>query len=149
MKRLPFSSPRKNGVKSKGQWKVEMRTEREIERDMLNSMNSITEALYRHGFMTDQDAQEAQDLRTEVGAMPLRLQRDTFDSSVITPTLAIPPEHIREIRELVGASQSVLARHLGVATATVSQWERGARKPDGPALRLLSLIERHGLGYVR
>ena len=126
-----------------------MRTEQEIERDMLNSLNSITEALYRHGHMSDQEAQEAQDLRAEAGSLPLRLQRDTFDPSVITPTPAIPPEHIKEIRELVGASQSVLAMHLGVATSTLSQWERGARKPDGPALRLLSLIERHGLGYVR
>jgi putative transcriptional regulator len=121
----------------------------EIERDMLSSMNSITEALFRHGHMSVQEAQEAQDLRTETGSVPLRLQRDTFDSSVITPTPAIPPEHIREIRKLVGASQSVLAMHLGVATSTLSQWERGARKPDGPALRLLSLIERHGLRYVR
>jgi putative transcriptional regulator len=126
-----------------------MRTEREIELDMFDGMGEVTEALYRHGLIGDERAQEAQALQTEVGAKPLRLQRDTFDSSVITPAPAIPPEHIREIRELVGASQSVLAMHLGVATSTLSQWERGTRKPDGPALRLLSLIKRHGLGYVR
>ncbi len=116
---------------------------------MFDGMREVAESLYRHGFMSDERAQEAEALHAEVGAKPLRLQRDTFDSSVITPTPAIPPEHIKEIRELVGASQAVLAMHLGVATATLSQWERGARKPDGPALRLLSLIERHGLGHVR
>jgi len=126
-----------------------MRTEREIELDMFDGIGEVTESLFRHGFMSDERAQEAQALQAGAGARPLRLQRDTFDSSVITPTPAISPEHIKEIRELVGASQSVLAMHLGVATSTLSQWERGARKPDGPALRLLSLIERHGLGYVR
>ena len=126
-----------------------MRTEREIELDMFDAMGEVTESLYRHGFISDEQAQEAQALHAEVGARPLRLQRDTFDSSVITPTPAIPPEHIKQIRAQVGASQSVLAMHLGVATSTLSQWERGSRKPDGPALRLLSLIERHGLGYVR
>lgn len=116
---------------------------------MFNGMGEITESLFRHGLMSDGRAREAQALHVEVGARPLRLQRDSFDSSVITPTPPMPAEHIREIRERVGASQSVLAMHLGVATATISQWERGARKPDGPALRLLWLIERHGLGYVR
>ena len=130
-----------------------MRTEREIELDMFDGMREVTESLYRHGFISDERAEQALALHAEVGArllrLRLRLQRDTFDPSLITPTPAISPEHIKEIRELVGASQSVLAMHLGVATSTLSQWERGARKPDGPALRLLSLIERHGLGYVR
>ncbi len=126
-----------------------MRTEQKIEQDMFDGMKGITEALYRHGHISDQEASEAQDRRNEVGAKPLRLERGNFDASTITPTQPIAPEHIKEIRELVGASQSVLAMHIGVATATLSQWERGARKPDGPALRLLYLIERHGLAHVR
>jgi DNA-binding transcriptional regulator YiaG len=126
-----------------------MRTEKEIERKMFDGVKGITEALYRRGHISDQDAIEAQNRRTEVGAQPIRLDRGNFDASTVTPTQPIAPEHIKEIRKLVGASQSVLAMHIGVATATLSQWERGARKPDGPALRLLYLIERHGLAHVR
>jgi len=120
-----------------------MRSESQIERDMLDGMKGIAEALYRMGHLSDEEASEAQARRIEAGAKPLRLVRGNFDAT------SIAPAHIKEIRQKVGASQSVLAKHLGVATATLSQWERGARKPDGPALRLLSLIERHGLEYVR
>jgi DNA-binding transcriptional regulator YiaG len=126
-----------------------MRTEQQIERDMLDGLKGITEALYRHGHIGDQDAAEAQDRRIEAGAQALRFERGNFDASTITPAPEMAPKHIKEIREHVRASQFVLAMHLGVATATISQWERGARKPDGPALRLLYLIERHGLEYVR
>jgi putative transcriptional regulator len=30
----------------------------------------------------------------------------------------------------------------------VSKWKRGEKKPSGPALKLLSLVERHGLTAV-
>ncbi|CAN5484238.1 hypothetical protein BH11ARM2_BH11ARM2_07740 [soil metagenome] len=126
-----------------------MRNEQQIERDMLDGLKGITEALHRHGHMGSEAVAEAQDRRIKAGAKPVRLERGNFDTSTITPTPEIAPEHIKEIREIVGASQFVLAMHLGVATATLSQWERGARKPDGPALRLLYLIERHGLEHVR
>ena len=41
------------------------------------------------------------------------------------------------------------ARVFVTATATVSPWERGVRKPDGPARKLLGLAQRHGLEYIR
>jgi len=116
---------------------------------MFDGLTGITEALYRHGYISDEEAIEAQERRVEAGAEPLRLERGNFDTSAITPTPKLTAEHIKQIRIVTGASQFVLAQHLGVAVATLSQWERGTRKPDGPALRLLSLIERHGLEYVR
>jgi putative transcriptional regulator len=30
----------------------------------------------------------------------------------------------------------------------VSAWERGAKKPSGPALRLLTLIEKNGIDSI-
>ena len=126
-----------------------MRTEQSREKQMFDDLKGITEALYRHGHLSDQEAFESQMRRSEAFAKPLLLARSNFDSNSLTPLAPLSPEHIREIRKLVGASQAVLAMHLGVATATLSQWERGTRKPDGPAIRLLSLIERHGLSYVR
>ena len=42
---------------------------------------------------------------------------------------------IAKVREQAGVSQSVLAGFLNVAVNTVSQWERGERRPTGAALK--------------
>ena len=71
-----------------------------------------------------------------------------LDESCLLPVQEFPPEAVRALREKEKASQAVLARHLNVATSTVSQWERGERRPEGAALKLLSLVQAHGLGYI-
>ncbi|GEM_PF-1827663 len=121
-----------------------------MDRKVLDATKGITEALYAIGAMSDEDAAQANEIRAQVGAKPLKLERNdlrNFDESTLTPTLA--PEAIKALRQREGASQAVLARYVGASTATVSQWERGTRKPDGPALKLLGLAERHGLEYIR
>lgn len=72
-----------------------------------------------------------------------------FDQSCLTIVDDFGPEDLKALRQREGASQAVLATHLGVATATLSQWERGERKPDGPARKLLSLVKAKGLAYIR
>ena len=72
-----------------------------------------------------------------------------LDESCLLPVPEFGPEAVRALREKERASQAVLARHLNVATSTVSQWERGERKPEGAALKLLSLVQAHGLTYIR
>jgi putative transcriptional regulator len=47
---------------------------------------------------------------------------------------------VRTTRELVGVSQPVFARMLGVSAALVRSWECGQRKPAPIARRLLDLI---------
>jgi DNA-binding transcriptional regulator YiaG len=47
---------------------------------------------------------------------------------------------IKKTRELVGVSQAVFARMLGVSAALVRSWECGQRKPAPIARRLLDLI---------
>jgi DNA-binding transcriptional regulator YiaG len=47
---------------------------------------------------------------------------------------------VRKTRELVGVSQPVFARMLGVSPALVRSWECGQRKPAPIARRLLDLI---------
>jgi putative transcriptional regulator len=56
---------------------------------------------------------------------------------------AIPAKEIVRIRKRLGVSQGVFARVLGVARDTEISWERGRRRPSGPALRLLEIAERH------
>ena len=128
---------------------MRMRTEKETQIAMLDATKDITEALHRHGAMSDEEFRESDARRREAGAKPLSLTMRRFDASAVTPTPVLDAAGIRALREREGASQAVLATHLGIAVGTLGQWERGLRKPDGPALRLLSLIQRHGLDYVR
>ncbi len=57
-------------------------------------------------------------------------------------------EDIRALREKANMSQAVFARHLNLTTGYVSQLERGAKKPKGPALVLLNLIRKRGIGAI-
>lgn len=71
-----------------------------------------------------------------------------FDAACLTPVRPLTPAEIRALREKEGASQAVFARYLNVTTGLVSQWERGEKRPQGPSLKLLSLIARNGLAAV-
>ena len=55
---------------------------------------------------------------------------------------------VRRVRELIGASQAVLARFLGVNVNTIRSWEQGKRLPQPIACRFLSEIEAD-LAYWR
>ncbi len=46
---------------------------------------------------------------------------------------------VREVREILKVSQSVLARLLGVSPAVVRAWEHGHSRPSGAATRLLQI----------
>ncbi len=71
-----------------------------------------------------------------------------FDDSCLTPVRKLTPDEIRSIRLRGGASQAVFGRYLNVSPNLVSQWERGEKHPQGPSLKMLSLVERKGLGSV-
>jgi putative transcriptional regulator len=45
-------------------------------------------------------------------------------------------------------SQSVFARTLNASKPTIEKWETGAKRPSGMALKLLSIVQKHGLGVV-
>lgn len=72
-----------------------------------------------------------------------------FDEACLAPTEAITPEEIRAIREREKLSQPVFARYLNVSKNLVSDWERGVKKPGGPALHLLAIVKHKGLDAVR
>lgn len=50
-------------------------------------------------------------------------------------------EDIKRIREQNNLSQSSLALILNMTKESVSKWERGEIRPNGAALRLLTLID--------
>ena len=61
----------------------------------------------------------------------------------------LSPLEIARLRERVGVSQAVLAGFLNVAVNTVSQWERGERRPTGAALKLLHVVKQNGIEALR
>ena len=67
-----------------------------------------------------------------------------FDEACIAPAPVFSPDEIKAIREAEHVSQPVFARYLNVSKNLASARERGAKKPGGPALRLLSIIRRNG-----
>ena len=80
----------------------------------------------------------------DVGAINKQTMRE-FDETCLTPVHTLSPEEIKALRLREHISQPVFARYLNVSKNLVSDWERGVKKPGGPALRLLTLIQKKGL----
>jgi putative transcriptional regulator len=61
---------------------------------------------------------------------------------------SISGDEIRSLRERAHLSQAVFARYLNLTTGYISQLERGAKQPTGPALVLLNVIRRKGIEAI-
>src|ERR1700760_3949052 len=73
--------------------------------------------------------------------------RDVSTVADATPT-PLSGEEIKALRERAHMSQAVFARHLNLTVGYVSQLERGAKRPSGPALVLLNMIRRKGIEAI-
>jgi putative transcriptional regulator len=71
-----------------------------------------------------------------------------FDEQCLTPIQKMTPSLIVLIRKRERASQAVFARYLNIPPSLVSQWERGEKHPNGPSLKLLSLVKAKGLSSI-
>lgn len=80
----------------------------------------------------------------DVGAIDKTTMRD-FDESCLIEVADIEAAQIKEIREKNHVSQPVFARYLNTSKSTVQKWEVGAKRPSGMALKLLSVVQKHGL----
>jgi putative transcriptional regulator len=83
----------------------------------------------------------------DAGAVDKKTMRE-FDAACLTPVIPLAPEQIRAIREREHLSQAVFARYLNVSKNLVSDWERGIKKPGGPALRILAIIQKNGVQAI-
>ena len=83
----------------------------------------------------------------EVGAIDKQTMRE-FDEACLTPVHVLSPDEIKSLRVREHISQPVFARYLNVSKNLVSDWERGVKKPGGPALRLLTMIQKNGLESI-
>jgi DNA-binding transcriptional regulator YiaG len=65
----------------------------------------------------------------------------------LTPGFAVPAQ-IKRIRLKSKTSQGVFAAYLNTSKSTVQKWEQGAKRPNGPSLKLLNLVEEKGIGVL-
>lgn len=87
----------------------------------------------------------AKDLK-EAGLMSNVTLRE-FDALCLPPVKDYTPAQIKRIRQKTRASQAVFAAYLNTSPSTVQKWERehGGKKPNGPSLKLLNLVDKKGL----
>lgn len=78
------------------------------------------------------------------GVIDKATMRD-FDERCLAIPPSFAPKDIKRLREANKVSQPVFARYLNTSESTVEKWETGAKRPSGMALKLLAIVEKHGL----
>ncbi len=90
---------------------------------------------------------ETMDSLHQIGAIDKMTMRD-FDTACLETVSKIAPKTIRDLRKREHVSQPIFAMYFNVSKNLVSDWERGVKKPGGPALRLLNIVQKHGLDAI-
>jgi putative transcriptional regulator len=103
-----------------------MTTKRKFKSDAFEAIHSSASGMYRAGTIDKATMRE-------------------FDESCLAVPLKIKPSQIKQLRERNRVSQPVFARYLNTSESTVKQWETGVKKPSGIALKLLAIVQKHGL----
>jgi putative transcriptional regulator len=102
-----------------------MTRNRKYKSDIDEAIHSAVEGMYR------------------AGTIDKTTMRD-FDEACLVPPV-IKPRQIKQLRERHRVSQPVFARYLNTSESTIEKWETGAKKPSGMALKLLAVVQKHGL----
>ncbi len=68
-----------------------------------------------------------------------------FDTLYLPPVKELNSGQIKRLRLKCKASQSMFAAFLNVSPSTVQKWESGQKRPNGPSLKLLNLVQDKGL----
>ena len=106
-----------------------MATKRKFKSDAFEAIHSAVEGMYAAGTIDKETMR-------------------TFDEKCLAIPVALKPEDIKALRERNHVSQPVFARYLNTSESTIQKWETGAKRPSGPALKLLSIVEKHGLDML-
>jgi putative transcriptional regulator len=56
---------------------------------------------------------------------------------------------VQALRTRIGLTQEAFAAKFGISLGTLRHWERGDRRPHGPALVLLRVIDRSERAVLR
>ena len=103
-----------------------MKTNRKYKSDAFEAIHSAVSGMHRAGTIDKATMRE-------------------FDESCLSVPTEMEPKRIKRIRERQRVSQPVFARYLNTSESTVEKWESGAKRPSGMALKLLDIVEKHGL----
>ena len=103
-----------------------MATKRKYKSDAFEAIHGSVSGMYR------------------AGTVDKATMRD-FDEACFSIPAEIKPAQIKRLRERNHVSQPVFARYLNTSESTVEKWETGAKRPSGMALKLLAIIDKHGL----
>lgn len=79
-----------------------------------------------------------------VDAIPVETMRN-FDKACLSDVEQLQPTEIKSLREELNVSQPVFARYLNTSVSTVQKWESGVKRPGGLSLKLLRVVQKHGL----
>ncbi|MFI4940572.1 MAG: helix-turn-helix domain-containing protein [Burkholderiales bacterium] len=94
--------------------------------DAFEAIHSAAQGLYRAGTIDKATMRE-------------------FDESCLDKIPVFDANDIKRIREQVHVSQTLFARYLNTSESTVQKWETGQKRPSGMALKLLRVVQKHGL----
>ena len=103
-----------------------MTKKRKYKSDAYEAIHSAVEGMYRAGTID-------------------KTTMRSFDASCLAAPVPFKPRQIKALRERHRVSQPVFARYLNTSESTVEKWETGAKKPSGMALKLLTVVQKHGL----
>ena len=106
-----------------------MTTNRKAKSRILSAVHETASDLHRLGFIDKRKMQK-------------------YDALCMEPIPEYDAERIRTLRKKLRLSQAVLAAVLNTSVSSVRKWEAGDKKPSGPSLKLLDLIERKGLESI-
>jgi putative transcriptional regulator len=116
---------------------------------MAKKTNKKTKANRR---LTEELLETAQDMRMRGLMNKVAHEKITMrhlGERVSTSKAVVPSgKEIRAMRERAHLSQAVFAHYLKLTVGYVSQLERGAKRPTGPALVLLDVIRRKGIEAI-
>jgi putative transcriptional regulator len=68
-----------------------------------------------------------------------------FDALALPQVRELSPKQIRALRARAQMSQAVFAAFLNTSVSTVQKWEIGEKRPSGPSLKLLNVIDQKGV----
>ncbi len=80
----------------------------------------------------------------KTGVISKKTMRE-YETLCVIEAPHLAPDEIKAIRMANNLSQPVFAGYLNVSKSTIEKWGSGDKHLTGAALRLLSIVSRHGL----
>jgi len=83
----------------------------------------------------------------KAGAMDVKTMRQ-IESLCLSPVKEYSANQIRQLRLKNRASQRVFAVYFNISPSTIQKWETGQKRPNGPSLKLLNMVDQKGLDIL-